>query len=121
MADIIIIDDEEPVRRAVRRILERAGHRILEAADGSEGLRLLGESGADLVVTDIFMPGKDGMETIQELKENFPDIPILAISGGAPYDPRGALVDAELFGANEVLAKPFSVEELQAAVERILP
>lgn len=120
MADIIIIDDEEALRSTMRKILERAGHEVREASDGDRGIELVREQEADLVITDIFMPGKEGMETIQELKEDFPDIRILAVSGGATLGATGPLMDAELFGADRSLAKPFSVESLQAAVESVL-
>ncbi|MFW6199675.1 MAG: response regulator [Gemmatimonadota bacterium] len=120
MADIIIIDDEEALRSTMRKILERAGHEVREAGDGGRGLELVRERPADLVITDIFMPGKEGMETIQELKEKFPDVRILAVSGGATLGASGPLMDAELFGADGSLAKPFTVESLQAAVDEVL-
>ncbi|MDX1566971.1 MAG: response regulator [Longimicrobiales bacterium] len=120
MADIIIIDDEEALRSTMRKILERAGHEVREAADGDRGIELVRERVADLVITDIFMPGKEGMETIQELKEEFPDVRILAVSGGATLGASGPLMDAELFGANGSLAKPFTVESLQNAVTEVL-
>ena len=120
MADIIIIDDEEALRSTMRKILERAGHEVREAADGDQGIELVRERVADLVITDIFMPGKEGMETIQELKEEFPDVRILAVSGGATLGASGPLMDAELFGADGSLAKPFTVESLQNAVTEVL-
>ncbi|MGH7673249.1 MAG: response regulator, partial [Gemmatimonadales bacterium] len=65
MARIIVIDDQEAVRRAVRRALGPAGHHVLEASDGEMGLQLLADHGADLVITDIFMPGQDGIVTVR--------------------------------------------------------
>lgn len=120
MADIIIIDDEAALRSTMRKILERAGHVIREAEDGDRGIQLQREHPADLVITDIFMPGKEGMETIQDLKEEFPDVRILAVSGGASVGASGPLMDAELFGADGTLAKPFSVEILQKRVAEVL-
>lgn len=120
MADIIIIDDEAALRSTMRKILERAGHVIREAEDGDRGIALQREHPADLVITDIFMPGKEGMETIQDLKEEFPDVRILAVSGGASVGASGPLMDAELFGADGTLAKPFSVEILQKRVSEVL-
>ena len=120
MADIIIIDDEPALRVTMRKILERAGHEIREAGDGDEGLRLFRERPADLVVTDIFMPGKEGMETIQDLRAENLDVKILAVSGGATVDPTGPLGDAELFGADGSLPKPFSVTDLQEKVAELL-
>lgn len=120
MADIIIIDDEPALRATMRKILERVGHEIREAEDGDRGIELQRERPADLVITDIFMPGKEGMETIQDLKEEFPGVRILAVSGGASLGASGPLMDAELFGADGTLAKPFTVEVLQERVAEIL-
>lgn len=120
MADIIIIDDEPALRTTMRKILERSDHTIREAGDGEEGLRLFRERSADLVITDIFMPEKEGMETIQELREETADVKILAVSGGATMGPSGPLGDAELFGADGSLAKPFTVDELQEKVAEVL-
>ena len=120
MADILIIDDDPAVRSTVRKVLERAGHTIREAEDGDVGLRLFREEAPDLVITDLFMPDKDGIETIQELREHAPEAKILAMSGGASVEPEGPLSDAEVFGADASLAKPFSLDELQGKVDALL-
>src|SRR2546422_7952751 len=82
MARIILIDDEDAVRRTVRLALERAGHQVLEASDGEAGLKLLAQSGADLVITDIFMPGQDGIVTVRRIRKESPGVKVIAISGG---------------------------------------
>lgn len=121
MADILIIDDDDALRSAMRKILQRRGHAVREAVDGSSGLALMRESRPDLVVTDLYMPGKEGIETILELRAEDPDLPILAVSGGGvAMVPGLSLSDAEALGANASLAKPFSVEAFQNAVERLL-
>ena len=121
MADILIIDDDESVRSSMRKILERQGHTVREAGDGSSGLDLLRQKTPDLVVTDLYMPGKEGIETILDLRTIEPDLPILAGSGGGATVGRGlSLSDAEALGANASLAKPFSVEALQDIVEHLL-
>ena len=121
MADILIIDDDEALRSTMRKILQRQGHAVREAADGASGLALLRESRPDLVVTDLFMPEKEGIETILELRAEDPDLPILAVSGGGvAMAPGLSLSDAEALGANASLAKPFSVEAFQEAVDRLL-
>lgn len=120
MADIIIIDDEADLRSTMRRILEGAGHQVREAGDGNEGIRLFHQRPADLVITDIFMPEKEGMETIQELRGEQEDVKILAVSGGGRMAHVDPLEDAELFGADGTLAKPFTVEELRRKVEELL-
>ena len=120
MANILIIDDDDARRRAMRRILERAGHSVREAPDGARGLALYREEAADVVVTDLIMPEKEGIETIIELREAYPGVRILAVSGGGTVDPDGPLTDARFLGADAALPKPFSVEDLQAAVARLL-
>ncbi len=120
MAHILIIDDDDALRETVRKILVMAGHTVVQAAEGEEGIKIFREGSVDLVVTDIVMPGKEGIETILELREEFPNLPILAISGGTSVDRDGPLLDAEAFGVNACLAKPFGVSEFQDTVERLL-
>jgi DNA-binding response OmpR family regulator len=120
MATILVIDDDAPVRAALRRILERAGYTVMVAADGRAGMRLHRERPADLIITDIFMPGQDGIETIRQLRHEGPAVPILAISGG---DQTGAVdlgEGAALLGASQTLRKPFELAELLAAVGDLL-
>ena len=120
MAHILVIDDDDVLRETIRKILVMAGHTVAQAKEGEEGLRLFRKGSMDVVVTDLVMPGKEGIETIQELREESPEIPILAISGGTSVDRDGPLYDAKAFGANASLAKPFGVSEFQDAVERLL-
>ena len=82
MARILVIEDEELSRYTVRQILDRAGHEVEEAENGAEGLDRLGAGTFDLVITDIFMPVMEGIETIREIKRLYPDQKILAMSGG---------------------------------------
>jgi DNA-binding response OmpR family regulator len=119
MARIVVIDDEEVIRSSLRRLLERAGHTVAVAADGEIGLALVQDGRTDLVVTDLIMPDKEGIETIQELRERHPAVRILAVSGAGDLTD-GPLVDAKLFGAHVILSKPFSNQELLAAVESAL-
>ncbi|NIP60338.1 MAG: response regulator [Gemmatimonadetes bacterium] len=121
MANIIIIDDEDVLRLTMRKILERVGHQVRDAGNGDEGIRLHRESPAELVITDLYMPGKEGIETIQELKDAEPDLPILAVSGGsAVMNAENTLADAELLGADAILPKPFSVDQLRDAVTELV-
>lgn len=120
MARILVIDDDATLRRTMRKILERGGHSVREAEHGRAGLRLVGDDPPDVVVTDMLMPEKEGIETIVELRENHPEIRIVAVSGAGGVAAGGPLVDAELFGADATLAKPFSVEDFQAVIERVL-
>lgn len=120
MAAVLIIDDDSGVRRMMRLALTKAGHAVTEASDGAAGLALFRRQPADLVITDLYMPNQDGIETIQQLREEFPSSRILAISGGAVLGTTDALTDARLFGADATLAKPFAADELVAAADRVL-
>ena len=117
---ILVIDDDEAMRSTVRKILEREGYEVREARDGEEGLRLFRQRAADVVVTDLIMPGKEGIETIVELREEAPDIRILVISGGGTMLLDSTLSDAEAMGADASLPKPFTVDQLRKAVAGLL-
>lgn len=118
MALILVIDDDPAMRRLVRRVL--AGrHRLIEAENGAEGLRLRAQHQPDLIVTDILMPQKEGIETMREVKQLAPATKIIAISGGVA--PNLMYLDmARSLGADAVLAKPFRPAELSDTVERLL-
>lgn len=120
MARILVIDDEDLARFTVANILESAGHEVVEASDGEEGLALQKEHPFDLVVTDIIMPKKEGVETIVELKRDFPDMKVIAISGGGRTRNLDFLELAKQFGADKILAKPFTEEELLENVNACL-
>jgi CheY-like chemotaxis protein len=120
MAHIIVVDDDSVLRGTILRILERGGHRVREAENGREGLRLVEDEVPDLVITDLLMPEKEGIETIMELRDRFPAVPIIAISGAGGPGEESPLVDAELFGANASLSKPFTVPALLDLVEEVL-
>ena len=120
MARIIVIEDEPAIRRLVVRILGRAGHEVREAGNGRDGVALHRTDPADLVITDLFMPEQDGIETIQQIREFAPGTPIIAMSGGGSRGNTDSLADAELLGAEAVLPKPFSPEDLERAVAGLL-
>ena len=121
MARILIIDDEEIFRTMLRQILEDAGHAVVEAADGIEGVALFRQHPADLIITDIIMPKKDGMQVISELKRDFPDVKVIAITGGGQKGQADFFFDASLIlGAKRTLLKPVHMPELLAAIEDLL-
>lgn len=120
MARILIIDDEEPVRAVFREILERAGYEVEDAMDGEQGIRLHLENPADVIITDIVMPGKEGLKTILELRRKAPGVQIIAISGGGRIPADEYLSLASRFGAAHTLMKPVSPQQLLAAVASIL-
>jgi len=116
---VLVIDDEAAVRASVCGVLSDVGYIVAEAGDGVAGVDSLRSNAADAVVMDIYMPLRDGFETIRELRRVAPHVRIVAISGGTrgDFDPLKA---AEMLGADRALRKPFAVEELLAALTDIL-
>ncbi|MSP63229.1 MAG: response regulator [Myxococcales bacterium] len=108
------------MRGTMRKILEREGHLVRDAPDGKKGIELFREEGADVVVTDLIMPEKEGIETIIELRAVSPGVRILAVSGADVRGHDGRLLDAEALGADASLAKPFTVDQLRNAVAALL-
>lgn len=115
-----MIDDEGHYRSALRRALELEGHRVLEAADGEAGLRRITTDGADAVLLDIFMPGKEGIETLREIRLRWPRLPVIAMSGGGELGHLDILRAARALGARETLRKPFDNEAVSALLGRVL-
>ena len=120
MARIIVIDDQEPIRRIVRRALENDGHQVFEASDGEVGMALLEREPADVVITDIFMPGMDGIQTLREIRKRFPAIKVIAMSGGDSTGMMDLRRDAELLGAVKSLQKPFNARDIVDLVQTVL-
>jgi YesN/AraC family two-component response regulator len=120
MESILIIDDEAQIRSMIRLVLEREGYVISEASDGAEGIRLFRENPADLILTDLIMPNKDGIGMMLELKKEFPAVNIIAMSGGGLNRPDGYLLGAKKLGAVHTLAKPINRQELLRVVKDAL-
>lgn len=120
MATILIADDEPSVRDVIRRILLVENHRVVEAVDGEDALRLVRAEKPELALVDLFMPRKEGLETIVQLRRQFPDLKIIAISGGNPTHGMSFLEIAAKLGAHRTLAKPFAMEAVLAAVAELL-
>jgi two-component system response regulator (stage 0 sporulation protein F) len=120
MAKILLVDDDETFRSMLRRTLQRAGHTVVEADDGAAAIRTLDHVAADLVLTDILMPGVEGIETIRTLRRNHPHLKVIAMSGGGRMTPAGYLDPAKAFGAVGVLSKPFDNDALFAAIAAAL-
>ena len=116
MARILVVDDEKIIRYTLCALLEFAGHETIEASDGEEAIQLYREALPDLVITDIKMPKKDGLEVIQDLKADFPNVKIIAITG---YEP-DTLPLAEELGASYTLTKPYRTGELMDVVHKLL-
>lgn len=130
MARILVIDDEQYIRTALKEVLEREGFDVRTARDGKKGLELLEREGADLVITDVIMPGIDGVATLEHIKTSHPDLPVIVISGGGnvlpvAYEPGAIstsayLASATKAGASFTLTKPFNRSELIGAVSNLL-
>jgi CheY-like chemotaxis protein len=121
MRRVLVIDDNGDLRDLMQVILLGDGHLVDVASSGQEGLAALREAAYDLVVTDIFMPGQDGIETIQQLRAEFPAVKVLAVSGGGKISPsHGYLLTALEIGADAVLPKPFDPAALSGIVRRLL-
>ena len=120
MAHILVIDDEAQARTLLRQMLEMAGHEVTDAPDGKRGIELYQERPPDLVIMDLIMPEKDGIETTREIRRSYPDAKVIAISGGGRISPEDYLHLAGKLGANRTLAKPFRSQELLSAVAEVL-
>lgn len=118
---LLVIDDDNLVRAALTDMLQTAGFEVITASNGRLGLELLQTTPVDAIITDILMPEQEGLETIREARQRFPDIRILAISGGGAGGGETQLLRfAESFGADQTLLKPFTGSQLVAAVRALL-
>jgi len=109
MSLILVVDDHYPMRVALEELLKQMGHDVLGAKNGKEALAIQKRQPADVLLTDIFMPEMDGYEVIQKFKEQFPTVPVIAMTGGMARKPDGPYLEiARKFGAKWVLPKPFS-------------
>lgn len=114
---VLVIDDDEALRKVMHRMITSAGHEVIEAANGHDGIQVFRAAPADVVVTDIIMPDKEGIETIMELRKLAPHLRIVAVSGGTPGLNLDVLAMAKTLGANAILPKPFRKEEFLACIE----
>jgi PAS domain S-box-containing protein len=120
MKKILVIDDEPQIRKMFRQILSEKGYTIIEACDGNEGIKQYRENQPDLVITDLVMPEKEGIETIIALRKEFPEAKIIAISGGGRNHPDAYLHFAKTLGAERTFSKPLDWPELTEAVRELL-
>ncbi len=120
MAKILVLDDEPSILLMIKKMLEKEGHEVDVALNGIEGMEIFEENKPDMVITDIIMPGKEGLETILELRKNYPELKIIAISGGGRIGPQGYLPSAKYLGADMVFQKPLVQKEFIMAVSLLL-
>ena len=118
MARILVIDDDSDTRAMLEQTLKPAGYEVILAADGREGVERYRASPVDLVITDLYMPNQEGLETIGELRRRFPEVAIIAMSGRP--DSGTMLSIAQTLATVEILRKPFVADELIAAVGKAL-
>ncbi|MEI8185531.1 MAG: response regulator [Chlorobiaceae bacterium] len=117
---ILVIEDDAAVRKFICTLLKRENYTVYEADNGINGLMLLKEQkDIAVIITDLIMPEKEGIETIIEVKKQYPAIKIIAISGGGQVGPENFLVLADALGANTTLKKPFSSQELLRAIKNL--
>ena len=119
MATVLVIDDDREVRDFLVTVLERAGHVVTAASNGRDGVAKFREEPSQVVITDIIMPEKDGIETILDLRREHPDLKVIAISGGGRTTPENYLHSARLLGADKAIRKPFKNDEILAAVAEL--
>ena len=120
MARILVIDDQESIRGIARRALEQEGHHVMDASDGEMGMEVLARHNTDVVITDIFMPGQDGILTLRQIRKQVPAVKVIVMSGGDSSGLLDLRKDAELLGAVKSLQKPFSARDLVELVAEVL-
>lgn len=120
MQTVLIIEDDHNILLMIKRMLEPFGYEITLASNGQEGLNMFYKFDVDLVITDIIMPEKEGLEIIREMKGVRPDLKIIAMSGGGKISAENYLENAKIFGASKILEKPFTRKQMVSAVQDIL-
>jgi CheY-like chemotaxis protein len=120
MARVLVIDDDAEIRKLIRAMLAELQAEVIEADNGEAGIAALAAQPADLVITDLLMPTKDGVETIIEIRRRFPDTKVIAMSGGGRVRDMSFLDFAGKVGATATLAKPFRKADLQSLVTKLL-
>ncbi len=120
MTKVLIIEDDEVIRNMIRELLLKAGYRVSVAENGVEGVNLFKQGTFELIITDIIMPEKEGIETIMEIKRHSPDVKIIAVSGGGRLQANDYLDMAEKLGANRVFSKPFQINDFIKAVKELV-
>ncbi len=117
---ILIIDDEPTALEVLEKILEMEGYEVVRASSGREGVIIFEQNPCDLVITDMVMPGQDGLQTILELRNVEPDLPIIAMSGGGAISKERYLAVAGYLHGVLTIAKPFTVKDVAEAVAKLL-
>jgi CheY-like chemotaxis protein len=117
---ILIVDDEPGIRELLGLMLQACGHTVATAEDGIQAPKIMASRPIDVVITDLLMPERDGLEFITELRKKYPNVKIIAMSGGGHIARDSYLRIAKSFGAHILLEKPFSQSDVMGAVEAVL-
>ncbi len=120
MSRILVIDDNTSVREAVCEMLQQAGYETISVENGRSAVQIHRRDPVDLIITDLFMPDTDGLEIIYQFRQEFPEVKIIAVSGGGSRGLVELLAVAKKMGAQRALMKPFSWEDLSAAIHELL-
>ncbi len=120
MKRVLVIDDDWQMREMMHQVLARAGYEVAEAPNGEVGMNIHRQDPVDLVITDLIMPEKEGIETIRELRRDYPKLKIIAISGGGRAGADGYLSVAKTIGADRTMSKPFDLKKILDTVEELL-
>ena len=120
MKRVLVIDDDIQLQQLLRRWLGNAGYETMGATNGNIGLDIQRDTPADLVITDIFMPEKEGTEVLMRMRDEFPQTQVFAISGGGGINGVDFLELASYLGATHVFKKPFEKQELMSAVHKVV-
>ncbi len=120
MALVLIVDDDPTVLRMLTQVMQRDGHTVMQAEDGEVAMKLFRQQPADIIITDLLMPNKEGLELISEARDTAPAVGIIAYSGGGKMQPDSYLQFASGLGADRVFTKPVPITELSMAVTELL-
>ncbi len=120
MKSVLVVDDEPGMREMVKQLLLNEGYRVLEASNGKHAMEFLKNETPELVITDIIMEEMDGVEIIMEIRENYPDVKIIAMSGGSKISSEDYLESAADLGADRIFNKPFALSDMLNAIKELI-
>jgi CheY-like chemotaxis protein len=120
MARLLIVDDEPSIRRIIQLMLKNSGHELFTASNGREAMQILNKEPIDLILLDVVMPEQGGLETIMQIRNGYPDVKLIIISGKVPVDNDAFRNLIEQYGVARVFDKPFEKEDIMQAIDELL-